>query len=112
MSLSKLSMPTASALGFSQSPEKASNARERSHFGTFDPNHCILWWGAKVKSPIPIVANGPQQGPCGTIARSRAEARHDIFYYIEVFYNRKHRHSALGYVSQDQLEQSRKMCAN
>lgn len=31
--------------------------------------------------------------------RSRLEAQADIFQYIEVFYNRKRRHSAIGYVS-------------
>lgn len=31
--------------------------------------------------------------------RTRAEARADIFHYIEVWYNRKRRHSSLGYLS-------------
>lgn len=31
--------------------------------------------------------------------RNRAEARYDIFAYIEGFYNRKRRHSAVGYIS-------------
>ena len=31
--------------------------------------------------------------------RTRAEARYDVFEYIEVFYNRQRRHSYLGYVS-------------
>jgi putative transposase len=30
---------------------------------------------------------------------TRDEARQDIFEYIEAFYNRSRRHSALGYVS-------------
>ena len=30
---------------------------------------------------------------------TREEARHDTFEYIEVFYNRSRRHSALGYQS-------------
>ena len=31
--------------------------------------------------------------------KTRAEAKHSIFEYIEVFYNRKRRHSTLGYRS-------------
>jgi putative transposase len=38
--------------------------------------------------------------------RTRAEARQDIFEYIEVFYNRKRRHSSLGYLSPVEYEQS------
>ena len=34
------------------------------------------------------------------------QARARLFYYIEVFYNRKRRHSALGYVSPHDYEQS------
>lgn len=36
--------------------------------------------------------------------RCRAEARTDIFEYIEVFYNRQRRHSSLGYVSPADFE--------
>jgi transposase InsO family protein len=36
---------------------------------------------------------------------SRASAKHDIFEYIEVWYNRKRRHSALGYLSPATFEQ-------
>jgi len=36
--------------------------------------------------------------------RTRAEARQDIFQYIEVFYNRQRRHSALGYLSPAEFE--------
>lgn len=35
---------------------------------------------------------------------SRAEARHSIFEYIEVWYNRQRRHSALGYQSPEAFE--------
>lgn len=36
--------------------------------------------------------------------RSHAEARQDIFHYIEAFYNTRRRHSALGYLSPAQFE--------
>jgi putative transposase len=36
--------------------------------------------------------------------QTRAEARNDIFSYIETFYNRKRRHSSLGYVSPEEYE--------
>ena len=36
--------------------------------------------------------------------RTRAEAKSDIFWYIEGFYNRRRRHSTLGYKSPDQFE--------
>ncbi len=35
---------------------------------------------------------------------SRAEARAEIFKYIEVFYNRERRHSSLGYRSPSQFD--------
>jgi putative transposase len=35
---------------------------------------------------------------------TREDAKHDIFEYIEVFYNRKRRHSTLGYVSPAEYE--------
>jgi transposase InsO family protein len=38
--------------------------------------------------------------------RSRAEARASVFEYIEVFYNRVRRHSALGYLSPVEYEQA------
>lgn len=37
---------------------------------------------------------------------TRQEARQSLFEYVEVFYNRRRRHSALGYVSPDQYEQA------
>jgi len=36
--------------------------------------------------------------------RTRAQARSDIFLYIEGFYNRRRRHSALDYLSPEQFE--------
>jgi transposase InsO family protein len=35
---------------------------------------------------------------------TRAEARADIFHYIEIWYNRKRRHSTLGYLSPAEFE--------
>jgi putative transposase len=43
---------------------------------------------------------------CATgIYSSRAEARQSIFEYVEVWYNRQRRHSALGYASPETFEQ-------
>ncbi len=39
------------------------------------------------------------------IYNSRAEARQSIFEYVEVWYNRQRRHSALGYASPETFEQ-------
>ncbi len=36
--------------------------------------------------------------------QTRAEARTDIFQYIEVFYNRQRRHSSVGYMNPEQFE--------
>lgn len=38
--------------------------------------------------------------------RSRREAKRDIFRYIEMFYNSQRLHSSLGYLSQNEFEQS------
>ncbi len=35
---------------------------------------------------------------------SRAQARSDVYYYIEAFYNRRRRHSSLGYLSPEDYE--------
>jgi putative transposase len=44
--------------------------------------------------------------------RSRHEAQSRIFRYIEGFYNKKRRHSAIGYLSPQQFEEQRfKMAA-
>jgi len=41
----------------------------------------------------------------GKCYKTRDEAKNDIFKYIELFYNRKRRHAALGYVSPTAYEQ-------
>lgn len=38
--------------------------------------------------------------------RTREEAKTDIFFYIEGFYNRRRRHSALDYVSPAEFERT------
>jgi putative transposase len=35
---------------------------------------------------------------------TKADARSEVFEYIEVFYNRQRRHSALGYLCPDEFE--------
>lgn len=37
--------------------------------------------------------------------QTRAQARQDVFDYIEVFYNRQRRHSALNYQSPSDFEE-------
>jgi putative transposase len=36
--------------------------------------------------------------------RTRAQARNEVFEYIEIFYHRRRRHSALGYLCPDEFE--------
>lgn len=59
--------------------------------------------------------NAPMESFFGTLKKelvhhsryvSRQEARRSLFEYIEMFYNRTRRHSALGYVSPEQFEQA------
>ena len=58
--------------------------------------------------------NAPMESFFGSLKRewvhyrvfgSRYEARANLFFYIEAFYNRRRRHSALGYVSPATYEQ-------
>jgi len=57
--------------------------------------------------------NAPMESFFGTLKservhhrlyRTRAEARPDLFYYIEAFYNRRRRHSSLDYLSPEAYE--------
>jgi putative transposase len=41
-----------------------------------------------------------------TLFRTRAQATHEVFEYIEVFYNRVRRHSFLDYVSPMEFERN------
>jgi putative transposase len=59
--------------------------------------------------------NAPMESFFGTLKsewvyhrvyHTRNEARADLFYYIEVFYNRRRRHSALDYLSPEAYEQA------
>jgi transposase InsO family protein len=47
-----------------------------------------------------------------TIFSSRHEARNAIFWYIEVYYHRKRRHSSLGYISPVEYETRKKEMEN
>jgi transposase InsO family protein len=58
--------------------------------------------------------NAPMESFFGTLKseliylcayRTRNEARTSVFFYIEAFYNRRRRHSALGYLSPEAYEQ-------
>ena len=58
--------------------------------------------------------NAPMESFFGTLKselvhhrqyRTRAEARSDLFFYIEAFYNRRRRHSSLDYLSPEAYEQ-------
>jgi putative transposase len=59
--------------------------------------------------------NAPMESFWGTLKtelvhhqdyQTREEARQSIFRYIECWYNRKRRHSAIGYKSPEQFEAS------
>ena len=63
--------------------------------------------------------NAPMESFFGTLKgelihgrhyHTRAEARQDIFEYIEVFYNRRRRHSSLGYLSPVRYEELCQLC--
>ena len=58
--------------------------------------------------------NAPMESFFGTLKselvhhrlyRTRDEARPDLFFYIEAFYNRRRRHSSLDYLSPEAYEQ-------
>ena len=42
---------------------------------------------------------------CGQVYQDLYEAEQELFWYIEVFYNRKRRHASLGYLSPAEFEQ-------
>lgn len=44
----------------------------------------------------------------GRVYPTRNAARMEIFRYVEGFYNRRRRHSALGYLSPDEYEKTRR----
>jgi putative transposase len=49
-----------------------------------------------------------EEGIGQTIYQTREEAKTALFDYIEVFYNRKRRHSSLGYLSPVAYEEREK----
>jgi len=49
------------------------------------------------------VNTGSDDG-CGVTGRTRLELANAIFEYIEIFHNRKRRHSQLGYLSPIEYE--------
>jgi len=44
----------------------------------------------------------------GEVYKTRNDARKDLFWYIEIFYNRKRRHATLGYLSPTEFEKAMK----
>ena len=94
-----------------------------SQYASADYRVLLTAWGmvASMSRKGNCYDNAPMESFFGTLKtervhhrryQTRAEARQDIFHYMEVFYNRKRRHSALSYMSPDQFEKSRKMCTN
>jgi len=65
-----------------------------SRAGDCYDNACMESFFGKLKS----------ERVCGRAYAAREEAKRDLFWYIEVFYNRIRRHTALGYVSLAQFE--------
>lgn len=61
---------------------------------------------------IQALAAAPFPPPLHSLATRGSASQPDIFHYIEVFYNRKRRHSALGYVTPARFEQSLELCPN
>ncbi len=49
-----------------------------------------------------------EEGTENEVYQTRKEAKIAIFEYIEVFYNRKRKHSSLGYLSPFEFEKRRK----
>jgi transposase InsO family protein len=62
---------------------------------------------------VPKAFSRRSVGSCLNVSNgsSRAATRTAIFEYIEVWYNRRRRHSALGYLSPWQFEQQRRSTA-
>ena len=51
-------------------------------------------------------ANLKREEVAETVYATRQEARSALFSYLEMFYNKKCRHSSLGYLSPAEFEQS------
>jgi putative transposase len=75
----------------------------------------MIWWIQVSMNGVGTwYDNAPMESFFGTLKsewvhhrkyRTRQEARTDLFYYIEAFYNRRRLHSALGYLSPESYEQ-------
>jgi hypothetical protein len=48
------------------------------------------------RADLTVIGEQDQRPPCGSSRPSRAKA--DVFFYMESFYNRRRRHSALDYL--------------
>jgi transposase InsO family protein len=97
-------------------PELIHHSDQGSQYTDRDYQQMLRDWGIQVSmnGVGTWYDNAPMESFFGTLKsewvhhrtyRSRQEARTDLFYYLEAFYNRRRLHSALGYVSPETYEQ-------
>ncbi len=91
-------------------PDLVHHSDQGSQYTDGDYQQLLKDWGIEVSmnGVGTWYDNAPMESFFGTLKsewvhhctyRTRQEARTDLFYYIEAFYNRRRLHSALGYVS-------------